>query len=164
MIPLQFRGFRPEDIGAIQSLWEDPETALLISNRISHPSQASIKRHFEESDSSSNRLIIADQSNHAIGYACYQNVCPVSRTYRIGISLLPSARGRGLGSIGLKSLESFLSSQWIAHKLLAEVLDINESSKRLFTNLGYRQVGTLESHFLVGGKYYDTILFEKIIK
>jgi diamine N-acetyltransferase len=164
MIQLRLRGFSPEDIDAIQRLWEDPETAMLISNRISLPSKASIKRHFEDSDSSGNRLIIADQSNQAIGYATYVNICPVSRTYRIGISLLPSVRGRGLGSIGLKSLESFLSSQWVAHKLLAEVLSINESSKKLFTNLGYRQVGTLESHFLVGGKYYDTILFEKVIR
>jgi RimJ/RimL family protein N-acetyltransferase len=164
MTQIRLRGFNAEDVDVIQRLWDDPETALLISNRISLASQAAIKSHFADSTSSANRLIIADQSNQAIGYASYQNLCSVSRTYRIGLSLLPAARGRGLGAIGLELLESFLSSQWMAHKLLAEVLGANEASKKLFINSSYRHVGTLESHFLVGGIYYDIFIYEKIIQ
>ncbi|MEI6828851.1 MAG: GNAT family protein [Synechococcaceae cyanobacterium ELA445] len=164
MTELRLRGFKAEDIDVIQLLWDDPETALLISNRVSLPSQATIIKHFTNTNTSNHRVIIANRSNQAIGYACYENLCSVSRTYRIGLCLLPTARHHGLGSTSLGLLESFLSSQWMAHKLQAEVLDINEASKKLFAKSQYRCVGTMRSHFLVGGTYYDTVLFEKLIR
>lgn len=164
MTHLRLRGFKNGDVDVIQQLWDDAETALLISNRVSLASQATIIAHFSDSTSQTRRIIIADQSNNAVGYASYQSLCSVSRVYRIGLSLLPSMRGRGHGTISLELLESFLSSQWMAHKLLAEILNTNEASKRIFSKSGYRCIGTMASHFLVGGTYYDTLLFEKIVQ
>ena len=134
MTECRLRGFKDEDVETIHHLWDDPNTALLIGNRISLLSRRSIISHFSDSNSSAKRVIIADKGDQAIGYAIYQNLCPISRTYRIGLSLLPSVRGRGLGSISLNLLESFLINQWMAHKLQAEVLSTNEPSKRLFSN------------------------------
>jgi diamine N-acetyltransferase len=163
MTDLRLRGFQPNDLDMIESLWSNPETARLICNRVSHPSQARIIQHFSESTPDNNRLIIADADNIALGYASYRQLCAVSRIYRIGLSLLPSSRGLGAGTKSLYLLESLLQSSWMAHKLQAEVISDNEASHRLFKRSGYRIVGTMRSHYLLQDCYYDVVIYEKIL-
>lgn len=78
------------------------------------------------------------------------------------ICLDGALRGKGLGRHLLAALhhEAAAQSYW---KLIAMIFAHNLPSRRLFAGCGYREVGVLERHGRLAGRWIDVVLYERLI-
>jgi phosphinothricin acetyltransferase len=71
-------------------------------------------------------------------------------------------RARGVGKLLLQALIEKATEQgyW---KLIARIFESNIASKKLFKEVGFREVGVLEKHSKLDGKWRDVLEIERLI-
>ena len=88
--------------------------------------------------------------------ACYQGIADCS------VYVETSHRGRGVGTALSQSLveEATRLGYW---KLISRVFVSNEASRALCRNAGFREVGVLERHGRLEGRWMDVLIVERLI-
>lgn len=107
-----------------------------------------------------------DENGEAAGWAslnefspreCYRGVAGMS------IYIKRSMRGKGIG----KQLLNYLfdvAGQQDFHKIVLNMLEFNAPAKKLYTSLGFKEVGTYMEHGVMDGKYINVTIMEKLLK
>ena len=110
-------------------------------------------------------LVAEDESGDILGWAalsehstraCYQGIAECSVYVETG------HRGRGVGTALSQSIveEAERLGYW---KLIARVFVSNEASRALCRNAGFREVGVLERHGRLEGRWVDVLIVERLI-
>ena len=110
-------------------------------------------------------LVAEDASGDIMGWAalsehssraCYQGIADCS------VYVETSHRGRGVGTALSQSLvdEATRLGYW---KLISRVFVSNEASRALCRNAGFREVGVLERHGRLEGRWMDVLIVERLI-
>jgi RimJ/RimL family protein N-acetyltransferase len=96
-------------------------------------------------------------SGDAIGAAVLMSRQPDSA--EIGYWLVPRARGRGLGSRGVRLLARWAVKEAGLARLEAYVIPDNISSQRVLEKVGFRREGLLRSYLIYDDRRVDALLY-----
>jgi len=102
-------------------------------------------------------------SREPFGFVQLTHVDTVHGTAELGICLEASARGHGRGKEALELLESYVQATFGLRKLVLHVLSDNARARRLYGQIGYREVGVLRAHFFNRGAHHDVMIMEKLL-
>lgn len=109
----------------------------------------------------------AMQSGNPIGIAGYY-INPRTKTLHVAeivrVYVSPDYRRQGLGKKLLNAVISEIKNQSPITKINIHVVSSQASAIKLYTSLGFIEVGRLHNEIITAGIYYDEILMEMMIK
>jgi len=107
--------------------------------------------------------IVLKTTQTIIGTAMIFNFDKEAKHAEIGYVLHKSYWRMGYGTESVALMSDFAFKSLNLHKLNARVVDANIGSARVLENNGYKQEGRLRDHYFIADKYYDALLFGKIL-
>jgi RimJ/RimL family protein N-acetyltransferase len=161
------REYRREDVDALFALEADAEHVSLASSRPFQPRtlatcQAEYDRQQTERDPTSARFTIQrldDESGAAIGDVGLWRIDMHHRNAHVGISLLPSARGQGLGRDAVEMICRFGFEIRGLERLALETFEVNAAMRATATACGFAEEGRLRSAAWYLGRRVDEVLY-----
>jgi phosphinothricin acetyltransferase len=161
---LTIREARQADAGALALIYnqgiDDRIVTFETEKRTQQERRSWLIRHDEK-----HPVIVAAAGRQVVGWA---SISPYSqRTCYSGVgefSVYVRRDKRGIG-VGAKLLESLLEKArtegyW---KLIGRIFAHNAASRRLAERFGFREVGILENHAKLDGRWLDVVEVEKLI-
>lgn len=110
------------------------------------------------SDNSSIRWAISTQNGEALGIAMLSNIDWKNRSSNIGIKLIQSEQGKGIGSESYKLIIDYAFGELQMNRIEAEVIEYNISSIKLHEKLGFFKEGVKRKSIFQKGKYHNTVI------
>lgn len=114
-------------------------------------------------DSDNQLWLTAVSNEEVLGSLFFKRSYP--KKYRhhgsFGMSLKPSSRGIGVGSLLLKELLQWAEQHVEIRKVTLEVLERNEPAIKLYKKFGFYEEGRLKQHVYFKGVYENLILMAR---
>jgi L-amino acid N-acyltransferase YncA len=110
-------------------------------------------------------IVIEDIQGRVMGWASinpFNSRCCYSGVGDLSIYIERSMRGKGLGRILLGSLIDTAIKQEF-HKLVLSTFEFNETGKKLYKSLGFREVGTYINQGILDGRFVNITIMEKLL-
>lgn len=108
------------------------------------------------------RLIVEDMTGEAVGVVDLTDFEPRSRRAFVGITVIGSRRGHGIGRGAIDLLCRYASETLGVHTLVALVGAGNTASLALFRSCEFKSCGRLRSWIRSGSSYSDALLFQRL--
>ena len=165
------RGRRRDDVEALFELTADAEHVALTHTWPFRPVSLAA-RHSEfdkrqsEPDPNSAFFTIQrldDNAGAAVGSVGLQMIDMHNRNAHVGISLLPSVRGQGLGRDAIEVVCRFGFEIRALERLSLETLEINAPMRATATSCGFVEEGRLRSAIWYFGRYVDDVLYGLLV-
>jgi len=161
------REVRREDVETLFVLAADAEHVSLADSRPFRPRslaarEAEYDKRLAEPDPRDAYFTVQrldDPTGTAIGDVGLWLIDLHNRSAHIGISLLPSARGQGLGRDALEVICRFGFEIRGLERLSLETLDVNTAMQRTATACGFVEEGRLRSAAWFLGRRVDEVLY-----
>ena len=158
---------RREDVEALFTLDADAEHASLTEMRPFQPlslaaRQAEYDKRQTETDPTSARFTIQrldDESGVAIGNVGLWGIDQHHRSAHIGISLLPVARGQGLGRDAVEVIVGFAFRIRGLARVSLDTLDVNAPMRATALACGFVEEGRLRSAGWYLGRRVDEVIY-----
>jgi RimJ/RimL family protein N-acetyltransferase len=158
---------RREDVEALFPLDTDAEHVSLASTRPFQPHSltarhASYDKRQAETDPTSAQFTIQrldDDNGSAIGSIVLVRIDLHHRSAHVGISLLPAARGQGLGRDAVQVIIRYAFQIRGLARLSLETLDLNTAMRATATACGFVEEGRLRSASWHLGRRVDEVLY-----
>ncbi len=158
---------RREDVEALFALAADAEHVALVDPRPFQPvslaaRQAEYDKRQSEQDPRSAFFAIQrldDEAGTVVGDVGLWRIDAYHRNAHIGISLLPSARGQGLGRDAVEVICRFGFEVRALERLCLETLEINTAMRATATACGFVEEGRLRSAAWYLGRRVDEVLY-----
>lgn len=118
----------------------------------------------DDTESINSLFLVAEVNGQIAGFlrGAGNQLKRTSHRVEFGIGVLKEYWGHGIGKNLLKEFIHWADSSGI-RKITLQVLETNESAKRLYEKLGFEVEGILrEDKFLSDGNYYNTIVMGRI--
>ena len=144
-----------------KSLWK-------YSNTSSPFSKHSLKKFIENShldiiEHKQVRLVLSDKNNLPFGFIDLFKYDMINKRAGVGIIIFEKYRSRGLGSISLDLIENYVKKHIPIHQLYANISSENTESIKLFEKHNYLKVGNKKDWIYYNNKYFDELLYQKIL-
>ncbi|MGB0837143.1 MAG: GNAT family N-acetyltransferase [Flavobacteriaceae bacterium] len=91
------------------------------------------------------RFIIADANHQALGCADLYEYDPIHSRAGVGIVIQEEFRGKGIASLALEQLITYVKNNLHLHQLYAQIGEQNLVSQQLFKSLSFEHTATLKS-------------------
>ncbi len=118
---------------------------------------------FEKNYKTGYRFIIYENdTNEKMGYMSFKVTDDISRKGLIAIKLVEAARGKNIGTDGLKTMTSFLFNKMNLNRLYTHIIDYNKASLALFEKCGWTIEGAERQSIYMNDAYHDNILLAMI--
>lgn len=161
---IRLRALEPEDLDWLYkiendtSLWDVGATNVPYSRYALHDyiANASNDIYIDRQV----RLIIENGQGHPVGVIDLVNFEPRHLRAEVGIVIENKYRRNGYASMALRAIASYSAEVLHLHQLYAVVSDTNEVSVRLFSNMGYSEVGRLKDWLFDGKKFADALVLQ----
>jgi len=101
---------------------------------------------------------VVDVDGVAVGGASLFDVDPFARHAEAGISLVPSARGRGIGTAAIGQLVDFGFVRLNLRRIHLQAIASNTGAIRAYEKAGFAIEGRQRQHAWVRGSYEDIVL------
>lgn len=112
-----------------------------------------------ESESPERRAsFVVDVDGAAVGGASLSATDPLARHAELAISLLPEARGRGVGTEAVRQLVTFGFVRRNLYRVHLQAIASNTGALRAYAKAGFVVEGRLREHAWVRGAYDDVVL------
>lgn len=163
------RALEPEDLDFVHAV-ENTEDFWEVSATQTPYSRFIIKQYLENShrdiyDVKQLRLVICNLEDKEIGLIDVFDFEPKDRRAGLGILIADvSERGKGYGAEALKLLCNYCFKHLAMHQVYANITGKNETSIKLFENLGFQKVGVKKDWTYSEGQFKDEILYQLINK
>ncbi len=146
-----------------ESVWEVSETQTPYSRYVLK--QYLDNAHKDIYEVKQLRLVISGYDEKLMGFVDLFDFDPKNNRAGVGIIVLEEGnRKKGVGTEALDLLIKYAFHHLKLHQLYANISANNTPSIRLFSNLGFEEIGFKKEWNYIGGKYFDEILFQKINK
>jgi len=159
---LKIRPFEWKDAEAIHNINKNREVAILVGDEPAKNLENTIQTISDMIEKNS-ILLTAELDGKVIAFL---NIRPKKGTEshcaHIGIVVDKKFWGKGIGS---KMMEEGmqLAKKKKLKKLAYSVVEYNERSINLVKNFGFRLAGRLKKQVFMDKKYYDLLIFEKLL-
>lgn len=110
-----------------------------------------------EADPGSNRSFVIDVAGEAVGNVGLFEVDELSRHAEVGIALIPSARGKGIGTEAMRQILEFGFVRGNLRRMHLEVIASNAAALRSYEKAGFVVEGRQREHAWVRGRYEDIV-------
>jgi RimJ/RimL family protein N-acetyltransferase len=158
---------RREDVEALFEMDADAEHASLADSRPFRPvslasRQAQYDKRQTEPDVETAFFMIqrlADETGAAVGDVGLWRIDPHHRSAHLGISLLPSARGQGLGRDAIEVICRYGFEIRGLERLSLETLEVNAAMQATALGCGFVEEGRLRSASWYCGRRVDEVLY-----
>jgi phosphinothricin acetyltransferase len=161
---VQARPATPDDIGEIHAIYAHHVLKGLASFEEEPPSEAELRRRFDEVAGRKLPYLVADFGGMVAGYA----YCTLYRTrsaYRYSLEdsvyVRPDAQGRGIGKTLLGEL--IRRSEALGYRQMIAVIgdSANAASIGLHASEGFLRAGTLRSVGFKFGRWVDSVIMQR---
>jgi phosphinothricin acetyltransferase len=161
---VQARPATPDDIGEIHAIYAHHVLKGLASFEEEPPSEAELRRRFDEVAGRKLPYLVADFGGMVAGYA----YCTLYRTrsaYRYSLEdsvyVRPDAQGRGIGKTLLGGL--IRRSEALGYRQMIAVIgdSANAASIGLHASEGFLRAGTLRSVGFKFGRWVDSVIMQR---
>ncbi len=161
------RALEPDDLDLLYDI-ENDKSLWKYSNTSSPFSKHSLKKFIENShldivDHKQIRLVLSDKKKLAFGFIDLFKYDMINRRAGVGIIIFKKYRSNGLGSKSLDLIEDYVSKHIAIHQLYANISSENIESIKLFEKHGYLKVGNKKDWIFYNNKYFDELLYQKIL-
>lgn len=162
---VKVRAARLEDAGAIAAVYNQGIQERVATFETEMRDADERARWFAEHDRRHPIVVAESRDGQVVGWAsisaysqreCYSGVGEVTLYVRRG------SRGKGVGRRLLADLVTRArdAGYW---KLFGRIFVTNMASRHLFERLGFREVGVLEKHGKLDGRWIDLVEVERVI-
>lgn len=158
---IAFRVIEKEDLDILRSLHNDQETYLNLYNIhfIDEEDQLEWwKNLYKKKNDKRYVICFSKEPNKIIGRLRIQNINYIHNNCEVGLDILPSYRGKGLGFKSYKMLLEFLFYHYNMNMIYLQVADFNPNAKKLYEKIGFKETGRLPQFYYRFGKYWDYII------
>jgi len=110
-------------------------------------------------------VIVIELYDEIIGWASlnpYLNRCAYTGVADLSIYVRRDFRGKGVGSLLLKEIESFAIKHHF-NKIVLFTFPFNNLGQRLYRKNGYREVGVFINQGKLDGHFVDIMIMEKLL-
>ena len=111
-----------------------------------------------DSDASENVAFVVDVDGAAVGSASLFEFDSFARHAEAGITLVPEARGRGVGTEAIRQLVEFAFVRRNLRRIHLQAIASNTAALRSYEKAGFVVEGRLREHAWVRGAYEDIVL------
>lgn len=157
--PLLLRRATPDDAPALARLMAEPSVYGGLM-QLPYPSEAQWRQRLGGADNGSAELsLVAERGGELVGSA---GLHPVGTQVRrrhaavLGISVLPSAQGQGVGTALMQALCDYADGWVQILRIELSVYTDNRRAIALYERFGFRIEGTHRAYALRGGVYVDS--------
>ncbi|HHY28233.1 MAG TPA: GNAT family N-acetyltransferase [Desulfitobacterium dehalogenans] len=164
-----FKSLSTNDAKDIHNYASDEEVSRFIGWNLMNTLNET-REHIEtmiERESAGTHLyasIVLKSTQAVIGTAMIFNFNPKANHAEIGYVLHKKYWGKSYGTESVTLMSNFALTSLNLHKLHASVVDANIGSARILEKNGYELEGRLKDHYFIEDKYYDALLFGKILE
>lgn len=161
------RALEPEDLEYLYIL-ENDETVWEVSETLAPYSKFVLKEYLANShrdiyEVKQLRLAICDYRHQVLGFIDLYDFNPRNKRAGAGIVILDkNNRNKGLGRESLQLLIDYAFRVLDLHQVYANINEENLASIRLFTRLGFEQVGVKKDWLCIAGEFKNELMFQKI--
>ena len=159
---LKIRPFQWSDAEAIHNINKNREVARLVGDEPAKNLENTIQTISDMVEKNS-ILLTAESGGKVIAFL---NIRPrkgtESHCAHIGIVVNKEFWGKGIGSKMMKEGMRLAKGKKLK-KLAYSVVEYNERSINLVKDFGFRLAGRLKKQVRIGKRYYDLLIFEKLL-
>lgn len=119
---------------------------------------ARVARAADSGDAEQAVVFVVDVDGAAVGNATLFGFDPLARHAEAGISLVPEARGRGVGTAAISRLVEFGFVRRNLRRIHLQAIASNTAALRSYERAGFVVEGRLREHAWVRGAYEDIVL------
>ena len=165
---IDLRALEPEDLDFIYYI-ENNETFWELSTTQTPYSKFLIRQYLENAhrdiyEVKQLRLAICGKDEALLGLIDLFDFDPVHKRAGIGILIAEKEdRGKGYGKEALKLLIAYAFTHLNLHQLYANISSENIESIKLFEKHNYLKVGNKKDWIYYNNKYFDELLYQKIL-
>lgn len=161
------RALEPDDLDTLYDT-ENDKSLWKYSNTSSPFSKHSLKKFIENShldiiEHKQVRLVLSDKNNLPFGFIDLFKYDMTNKRAGVGIIIFEKYRSRGLGSISLDLIENYVKKYIPIHQLYANISSENTESIKLFEKHNYLKVGNKKDWIYYNNKYFNELLYQKIL-
>ncbi|PRB00846.1 hypothetical protein CQ044_18030 [Microbacterium sp. MYb64] len=110
-----------------------------------------------EADPANSMNFVIDVDGDAVGNVGLFDVDEVARHAEVGIALIPSARGKGIGTEAMARILEFAFVRGNLRRVHLEVIASNAAAIRSYEKAGFVVEGRQREHAWVRGQYEDIV-------
>ncbi|WP_353111705.1 GNAT family protein [Microbacterium sp.] len=110
-----------------------------------------------ETEPGSNRSFVIDVDGKAVGTVGLFEIDEVARHAELGIALVPSARGQGIGTAAVEQILDYAFVRGNLRRVHLEVIASNTGALRAYEKAGFVIEGRQREHAWVRGGYEDIV-------
>jgi RimJ/RimL family protein N-acetyltransferase len=144
-------------IAAELETWEE-RTAGTPAPLTREEFDARLARNAEGDPVESGMTFVVDEDGAAVGSAVLFGFDRLARHAEAGVSLLPEARGRGIGTTAVTQLVEFGFTRCNLRRVHLQAIASNTGAIRAYEKAGFVVEGRLRQHAWVRGAYEDVVL------
>jgi RimJ/RimL family protein N-acetyltransferase len=100
-------------------------------------------------------LVVHPETGRQLGYVVAYRTDPRNRYTHIGIVMIPSLIGKGVGGEALILFVNYLFATWSLRKIYAEIPEFNYGAVASGSGRFFREEAKLRRHLFYGGNYWD---------
>ena len=104
-------------------------------------------------------FVIEDKNCNAVGFIITFDCDQRMGTFKYGIFMLDSAKGKGYGSEAVKIMLNYYFNELRYNKVNVYIYEFNTPSIAFHEKLGFVKEGRLRQMAYTNGKYHDTIFY-----
>jgi len=162
------RALEPADIDELYQ-WENDSSIWHISNTISPYSRYVLENYLAEAHqdiftAKQLRLVICLPAGKAIGCIDIFDFDPLHRRAGVGILIAEEAeRGKGFASEALQLLIDYSRDVIHLHQLYCNITEGNDTSLKLFSNLGFAVCGTKKAWLKEKSGWKDEQMLQRML-
>lgn len=160
----RLRAWKESDLEMLGALRNDIALQAQLMTQARPNSSSRVREWLGERSNASDGVffVVANkESDRALGYIQALNMQALHGVADFGICLAPHEQRQGYGREALTLLESYLVTTFGMRKLLLKVLATNLNAIRFYQRTGFREIGTMQSHFYMNSAFHDVLLMEK---
>jgi diamine N-acetyltransferase len=162
---LHLRALEPEDLAVLEQV-ENDTVYWNHSNQTEPFSLYTLKQYIKQQSQDifevrQKRFVISDAQKSVLGFIDLFDFEPLHRRAGVGIFVLSSYRTKGVASKALLLLHDYIKEHLNLKNLYANIAKENNSSIKLFTAVGYTQIGVKKDWNFYQGSFHDELLFQK---
>lgn len=150
------------DIRYLHKLLNDSYNQQLVGGSLAPMSESQVVAWLQGKRTANDiyQFAIEDSAGKFCGYVQLASINRVDGHAILGINILREFHGKGIGKLAIQEIHAFARDVLLLRKIFLHVRADNEAATRLYSKLGYRQVGSLERHIKSGSGYIDLQIME----
>jgi RimJ/RimL family protein N-acetyltransferase len=156
------RTIEAEDIGFLCDCFNDPSVWAYLEaptpiNRITE--REYVEERVTDDDSVALLICVGENEADPAGHIAFYPATAVRGSTELSLMLAPEFWGEGYGTAASRLLTTYAFEERRMHRMVAQAIDANVGSCRIWEKLGFRQEGRQKEATYHQGRYMDLLLY-----